>query len=160
MNMLGTKHRVRVLEDKGQPLGRVGITIVAVFVGLVFATALVGVQAATSDSLVDISSRDNRLSANSDLTGDGDWNWFSVAASNDLSASLNNSRALADECEAISLNLLNETTDNRPILDGGQGSSADLSSDSLGDLYCFSYDLEGDAPYYGGYIVRSSDLQP
>ena len=158
--MLGTKHRARALEAKGQPLGRVGIIIVAGFIGLVFATTLIGVQAATSDSLLEINSRNNRLTASSDLDEGGDWNWFNVATSDDLSPRFNNSRVLAAECETISLNQLDETIDNRPSLETGPSSTADLNSESLGDLYCFAYDLEGDAIYYGGYIVQSSDLQP
>ena len=158
--MLGTKHRTRVLEAKGQPLGRVGIIIVAGFIGLVFATTLIGVQAATSGSLLEITSKNNRLTADSGLAEGGEWHWFSVAASDGLSPTDNNSRTLADECERIELNGLDETTDSRPELDAGSGSAADLNSDSLSDLYCFSYELAVDEIYYGGYIVRSSDLQP
>ena len=52
MNMLTTKHRARALEAKGRPLGWVGVMIVIGFVGIVFATALVSVQATIPDNIM------------------------------------------------------------------------------------------------------------
>ncbi len=160
MNMLTTKHRTRVLEAKGRPLGWVGIMIVIGFVGLVFATALVSVQATIPDNMVTISSSHNQLSARSVIVGDGQWSWLSVEASGNLSAGLNNSQVLSEQCSTISLNQQDEDIDARPILDGNQGSSAPLNIESIGNLYCFSFEMpEGTTVYYGGYIVLASDLE-
>lgn len=160
MNMLTTKHRTRVLEAKGQPLGRVGVMIVIGFVGLVFATALVSVQATIPDNTITIGSSNNQLSAHSEIVGDGQWAWFSVETSGNISAGLNNSQALSEQCSTISLNQQDAEIDTRPILDGGRGSSAPLNIESVGNLYCFSLEMqEGTTVYYGGYIVLASDLE-
>ena len=158
--MLTTKHRTRVLEAKGRPLGWVGVMIVIGFVGLVFATALVSVQATIPDNTITISSGNNQLSAQSEIVGDGQWSWFSAETSGDISAGLNNSQALSERCSTISLNQQDAEIDARPILDGGRGSSASLNIESIGNLYCFSLEMqEGTTVYYGGYIVLAADLE-
>ena len=124
--MLTTKHRARALEAKGRPLGWVGIMIVIGFVGIVFATALVSVQATIPDNTIIISASNNRLSAESEVVGEGQWSWFSVETGNNLSAGLNNSSALSEQCLTIALNQQDDGVDSRPLLDGGQGAYADF----------------------------------
>ena len=148
--MLATKHRTRALEGRGRPLGWVGVTIVAVFIGLVLATALVGVQAATDESLVEIESRNNRLLASAGEAGAGDeWSWFSLSATS-FSVADNNSRGLAEACQ--SARRQNQTADAT-----GSGSAADINADSTGNLYCF-YVERGGSTYHGGYVVGFADL--
>ena len=151
MNILATKHRTRALESQGRPLGWVGITIVAVFVGLVLATALVGVQAATNESVVEIESSNNHLSASmGDEDAEVEWSWFSLASKDNFSATDNNSRSLAEECRALRRQSLT-------VISAGSSSATAINADSIGNLYCF-YVESGSSIYYAGYVVGFSDL--
>ena len=163
MNVLATKHEMeRSAESKGRPLGRVGIAIVLSFVGLVFATAFLGVRAATVNSNVSISAAAGQLTA----TGVGDyanlgedeqvsWSWFSVATQYGISS--NNTEALAQECARA-----DSLEGGASYLDTGLGSSADLNGDSAGNLYCFEIHIvnantgsrQSD---YGGYVVSQAE---
>ena len=157
MNVLASKRTVgNKLEDKGRPLGKVGIVIVCGFVGLVFATALLGAKAAT-DSLIQIrSTGSNRLSATGDFeTGlQVDWSWFETT-SESADRGFNNSDVLAQECADI--DAAPGDAVETPISDSGSGQSAALDSDSAGKLYCFAA-AHGDRVEYGGYIVGPQDV--
>ncbi len=165
MNVLATKHGPRQsLEAKGKPLGKVGILIVFSFVGLVFATALISVKAATSNSVIEISASSNRLSAvrNSDESNEAtfDWSWFKVENPADIS--FNNTEVFAQKCEEVD-DLSTSSVGQTKILDFGTGSYVDINSESINALYCFkavstSRNGNQQSADFGGYVVNSFEV--
>ena len=161
MNVLATKSSTRqTLEAKGKPLGKAGVFIVFGFVGLVFATALIGVNAATSNNIIEISSASNQLSAVASYDDSGeasfDWSWFKIE--NAAGSNLNNGAVLAQACETAD----GASTGQMEFLESGSGSSVDIDTSSIDYLYCFmvSVSENGNARStdYGGYIVKIIDI--
>lgn len=168
MNVLATKHRSRlsVEKTKGSPLGRVGVFIILGFVGLILATTLIGVQAYTSNNMIEIGSYQNILSANLneenlDEAAALEWSWFKVT--DDTSAAFNNSDYFAEQCEDTDT-AEQDTVISGKIVEKGQGSSLDLNDDSLYYLHCFKVAISSSeagtnkAFHYGGYRVTTADL--
>ncbi len=161
MNVLSTKPSTRqTLEARGKPLGKAGVFIVFGFVGLVFATALIGVNAATSNDMIEISSASNQLSAvaSYDDLGEAslDWSWFKIE--NSAGSNLNNGAVLAQACEAAD----DASTNQVEFLESGSGSSVDINSGSIDYLYCFVASVSENGGVrstdYGGYIVKIIDV--
>lgn len=159
MNVLASKRTVgNKLEGKGEPLGKVGIVIVCGFVGLVFATALIGAKATTNNSSIQIESTDSNGLTATDARADSrtvSWSWLkSSSATTDHS--FNNSDVLAQECASIDESSENSIT-QASISASGSGQSVSLDSDSVGALYCFIA-VSGDTTDYGGYIVSPHEV--
>ena len=163
MNLITAKRTKMKIAAKGQPLGRVGVFIVVGFIGLLCATAALSVNAATSNSDLEITANNGRLSAtlqgNQSDQNAASWSWFALVTTE--SAAFNNSSQLSDICQNAADNLAASTTGEASM--SGSGSSVSLTQPSLGKLYCFkalvATDDGAESASYGGYVVRSVDLE-
>ena len=163
MNLITAKRTKMKIASKGQPLGRVGVFIVVGFIGLLCATAALSVNAATSNTDLEITANNGRLSAalQSDQSDQNaaSWTWFALATTE--SPAFNNSSQLADICQEEADNFGTSTSGEASI--SGSGSAVSLTQSSLGKLYCFKALLAtndgAESVNYGGYVVRLVDLE-